>query len=125
MQRQQDCHDPLRWLISVSLDRSAMSVYDQLLKRQRKLPFIATAVYAFVILLFCVAGYWRSPIMYAVLFLVVVGWLFSIAYLNSLMCCPRCKQQVLPWYGRGIPSPPIPRICRICGLDFATTETAE
>ena len=100
-----------------------MSLYEQLRNRRRKVPFVYLGVIAVVVMLFVLAGRYPSRLTLGLLLIGVFCWFAALWYLNSLMCCPRCHKQVLPWYG--IAEKPIPRICRVCGLDFATIESNE
>src|ERR1700759_3632544 len=102
-----------------------MSLYERFLQRRRKIPLAALGVFGVVALLFFVHSRYPSPVTVGLLLVGLVAAISAVVYLNSLMCCPRCREQVLPWYGHGIPSPEIPRVCRICELDFTTTETVQ
>jgi predicted permease len=100
-----------------------MSVYEQLLERRRKAPYLFFSVVLVVAVMWFFAARYPSPTIRWLWYAALVGSFAAISYLNSLFCCPRCRRQVLAWYGIGSKS--IPRVCRVCRLDFSATGAKE
>ena len=99
-----------------------MSLYDKFHQRQRRIRVVGVVLMLGLVTAAVVSARYPSGLTTGVWYGALLTMFATVGYVNTLMCCPRCRRQVLPWYGHGIPSPPIPRVCRICGLDFVVTQ---